>query len=207
MSRRALALLNRHTDLEVAAPACFLTSTQATHKMMNRAGSRLKPIAPRPTADSFSPTSTVSAVSLDPKDYVYPHADYVWGVPQAVHPSVVQQQHAYMSPCVASNPGMYGTYGSVMSPWGQSAMPQYHSPMAPASAGGAAQLHPNFKQACLGQFSAPNGVLFALASYQNMLSSQGSVLMRTAAQDIPRRHLKIKYRLGICLKCQREMSI
>ncbi|CAL8471109.1 g10651 [Coccomyxa elongata] len=103
--------------------------------MMNRAGSRLKPIAPRPTADSISPTSTVSAVSLDPKDYVYPHADYVWGVPQAVHPSVVQQQHAYMSPCVASNPGMYGTYGSVMSPWGQSAMPQYHSPMAPASAG------------------------------------------------------------------------
>lgn len=152
---------------------------------MNRTGSRLKPIAPRPTADSFSPAGAVSAVSLDPKDYVYPLADYVWGVPQAVHPNMVQQQHAYMSPCVPSNPVMYGAYGSVMSPWGQSAMPQYHSPLAPASAGEAAQLHPNRKQSFLSQLSAQVANFSAISSCQNMLSSQGSVLMRTAAQDIP----------------------
>lgn len=109
---------------------------------MNRAGSRLKPIAPRPSADSFSPTSAMSAVSLDPKDYVYPHADYVWGVPQQMHPGVMHQQHTYANPCIASNSGMYGGYGSAVSPWGQPAMPQYHPQLAPSSSGVGRRLAP-----------------------------------------------------------------
>jgi hypothetical protein len=111
--------------------------------MMNRAGSRLKPIAPRPSADSFSPTSAMSAVSLDPKDYIYPHADYVWGVPQQMHPGVMHQQHTYANPCIASNSGMYGGYGSAVSPWGLPAMPQYHPQLAPSSSGVGRSSHPN----------------------------------------------------------------
>lgn len=74
----------------------------------------LKPIAPK---------GSTMAVSLDPKDYVYPAAPavpghdncYVWGMPP--NAGVMQQTHAYMHPFMAANQGAYQGCGPVMSPW------------------------------------------------------------------------------------------
>jgi len=74
----------------------------------------LKPIAPK---------ASTMAVSLDPKDYMYPNAPaaghessmYVWGM----HPNagVMQQTHAYMHPFMAANQGTYQGCSSVVGPW------------------------------------------------------------------------------------------
>ena len=74
----------------------------------------LKPIAPKGSA---------MAVSLDPKDYVYPAAPavpghdncYVWGMPP--NAGVMQQTHPYMHPFMAANQGSYQGCGPAMSPW------------------------------------------------------------------------------------------
>lgn len=128
-------------DLEGKAPASAGVCYRRRRNIMNRSGCRLKPIAPRPATDTYTPSSAVSAVSLDPKDYVYPHADYVWGVPQQLHPGMLQQSHGCMSPFVAANAGVYGAYGPVVtSQWNQP-MPHYQSHLNPPTAGTSRNRH------------------------------------------------------------------
>lgn len=75
---------------------------------MNRGSKNLVPIAPRPSG----------AVSLDPRDYQYPHQPaeqtFVWGVPQADVLSQNGMMHmgAYMLP----HQNMYSNY-SMPSHW------------------------------------------------------------------------------------------
>ena len=74
----------------------------------------LKPIAPK---------GSTMAVSLDPKDYVYPSAPavsghdscYVWGMPP--NAGVMQQTHAYMHPFMTAPQGAYQGCSPVVGPW------------------------------------------------------------------------------------------
>lgn len=74
----------------------------------------LKPIAPK---------GSTMAVSLDPKDYVYPSAPavsghdscYVWGMPP--NAGVMQQTHAYMHPFMTAPESAYQGCSPVVGPW------------------------------------------------------------------------------------------
>lgn len=105
--------------------------------MLNKTA--LKPIAPK---------GSTMAVSLDPKDYVYPSAPavqsgqescYVWGMPP--NTGVMQQAHAYMHPFMAAAQGSYQPCGSVMGPWCGQHYGQA-SGLAPCNSGGALPLQP-----------------------------------------------------------------
>ena len=74
----------------------------------------LKPIAPK---------GSTMAVSLDPKDYVYPSAPavtghdscYVWGMPP--NAGVMHQTHAYMHPFMTAPQGSFQGCSPVVGPW------------------------------------------------------------------------------------------
>jgi hypothetical protein len=160
----------------VTAPANTVSRDRGCKNIMNRSGCRLKPIAPRPAADSYAPSSAVSAVSLDPKDYVYPHADYVWGVPQQMHPGVLQQSPGYINPYMAANTGMYGAYGLMMtSQWGQqAALPQFQPQLTPTPSGASRN-----RDNPVYNFSSENGAVLptlrAGTALQNMRCTLGGV--------------------------------
>ena len=123
--------------------------------MLNRTA--LKPIAPK---------GSTMAVSLDPKDYMYPSAPaaghensmYVWGM----HPNagVMQQTHAYMHPFMAANQGTYQGGSSVVGPWCGQHRAQASS-MAPCTSGLTVHLN---AMSCTPSSSAYFGEMLALCT-------------------------------------------